>query len=82
MQNKLIGEFYNELLKELEKAGESALEDGELIDLETNNTTLYIEFSEDSKVEVAKALGLNRELGSNILKIGMMQLRLKVRKEV
>ncbi|MGL9761048.1 MAG: hypothetical protein ACR5LB_02340 [Wolbachia sp.] len=78
LQNKLIGEIYNELqpevqpqidkrLEELEKAGESAVQEGELIDVEIDNTTSYIEFSDDSKVEVAKIL---RELGSNILKIG------------
>ncbi|WP_375316763.1 hypothetical protein [Wolbachia endosymbiont (group A) of Opomyza germinationis] len=78
LQNKLIGEIYNELqpevqpqiderLEELEKAGESAVQEGELIDIEIDNTTSYIEFSGNSKVEVAKIL---RELGSNILKMG------------
>lgn len=78
LQNKLIGEIYNELqpevqpqidkqLEELEKAGESAVQEGSLIDIEIDNTTSYIEFSKDSKVEVAKIL---RELGSNILKMG------------
>ncbi|WP_425384968.1 hypothetical protein [Wolbachia endosymbiont (group A) of Sturmia bella] len=78
LQNKLIGEIYNELqpevqpqiderLEELEKAGESAVQEGELIDVEIDNTTSYIEFSGNSKVEVAKIL---RELGSNILKMG------------
>ncbi len=78
LENKLIGEIYNELqpevqpqiderLEELEKAGESAVQEGSLIDIEIDNTTSYIEFSEDSKVEVTKIL---RELGSNILKIG------------
>ncbi|AOV88189.1 ankyrin [Wolbachia endosymbiont of Drosophila incompta] len=78
LQNKLISEIYNELqpevqpqidkrLEELEKAGESAVQEGELIDVEIDNTTSYIEFSGNSKVEVAKIL---RELGSNILKMG------------
>ncbi|WP_349966959.1 hypothetical protein [Wolbachia endosymbiont of Armadillidium arcangelii] len=78
LQNKLIGEIYNELqpevqpqidkqLEELEKAGESAVQKGELIDIEIDNKMLFMEFSEDSKVEVTKIL---RELGSNILKIG------------
>ncbi|WP_395461571.1 hypothetical protein [Wolbachia endosymbiont (group A) of Therophilus tumidulus] len=78
LQNKLIGEIYNELqpevqpqidkqLDELEKAGESAVQEGELIDIEIDNKMLFMEFSEDSKVEVAKIL---RELGSNILKMG------------
>ncbi|WP_353269673.1 hypothetical protein [Wolbachia endosymbiont (group A) of Myopa testacea] len=81
LENKLIGEIYNELqpevqpqiderLEELEKAGESAVQEGELIYVEIDNTTSYIEFSEDSKIEVAKILEANRELGSNILKIG------------
>ncbi|MGX9892622.1 hypothetical protein [Wolbachia endosymbiont of Protocalliphora sialia] len=88
LQNKLIGEIYDELqpevqpqidkqLEELEKAGESAVQEGSLIDLEIDNATLYIEFSEDSKVEVAKIL---RELGSNILKIGNDAVEVKSEK--
>ncbi|QJT94755.1 hypothetical protein HGO53_06685 [Wolbachia endosymbiont of Diaphorina citri] len=88
LQNKLIGEIYNELqpevqpqidkrLEELEKAGESAVQEGELIDVEIDNTTSYIEFSDDSKVEVAKIL---RELGSNILKIGNDAVEVKSEK--
>ncbi|MGL9759426.1 MAG: hypothetical protein ACR5LA_12065, partial [Wolbachia sp.] len=88
LQNKLIGEIYNELqpevqpqidkqLEELEKAGESAVQEGELIDVEIDNTTSYIEFSEDSKIEVAKIL---RELGSNILKIGNDAVEVKSEK--
>lgn len=91
LQNKLIGEIYNELqpevqpqiekqLEELEKAGESAVQEGELIDIEIDNTTSYIEFSDDSKVEVAKVLGLNKELGSNILKIGNNAVEVKSEK--
>ncbi|WP_264683205.1 hypothetical protein [Wolbachia endosymbiont (group B) of Euphydryas aurinia] len=88
LENKLIGEIYNELqpevqpqiderLEELEKAGESAVQEGELIDIEIDNTTSYIEFSGDSKVEVAKIL---RELGSNILKIGNNAVEVKSEK--
>ncbi len=88
LQNKLIGEIYNELqpevqpqiderLEELEKAGENAMQEGELIDVEIDNTTSYIEFSGDSKVEVAKIL---RELGSNILKIGNDAVEVKSEK--
>ncbi|MFP3021397.1 MAG: hypothetical protein ACEY3K_00060, partial [Wolbachia sp.] len=88
LQNKLIGEIYNELqpevqpqidsqLEELEKAGESAVQEGELIDIEIDNTTSYIEFSDNSKVEVAKIL---RELGSNILKIGNNAVEVKSEK--
>ncbi|RDD34861.1 hypothetical protein Wcon_01024 [Wolbachia endosymbiont of Cylisticus convexus] len=88
LQNKLIGEIYNELqpevqpqiderLEELEKAGESAVQEGKLIDVEIDNTTSYIEFSGDSKVEVAKIL---RELGSNILKIGNDAVEVKSEK--
>ncbi len=91
LENKLIGEIYNELqpevqpqidrqLEELEKAGESAVQEGELIDIEIDNATLYIEFSEDSKVEVAKVLKANRELGSNILKIGNDAVEVKSEK--
>ncbi|MHC3931048.1 UNVERIFIED_CONTAM: hypothetical protein LBW92_01000 [Wolbachia endosymbiont of Nasonia longicornis] len=88
LENKLIGEIYNELqpevqpqiderLEELEKAGESAVQEGELIDIEIDNTTSYIEFSENSKIEVAKIL---RELGSNILKIGNDAVEVKSEK--
>ncbi|QDH18331.1 hypothetical protein wCauA_01310 [Wolbachia endosymbiont of Carposina sasakii] len=88
LQNKLIGEIYNKLqpevqpqidkqLEELEEAGESAVQEGELIDIEIDNTTSYIEFSDDSKVEVAKIL---RELGSNILKIGNDAVEVKSEK--
>ncbi|WP_265034107.1 hypothetical protein [Wolbachia endosymbiont (group B) of Phalera bucephala] len=91
LQNKLIGEIYNELqpevqpqidkrLEELEKAGESAVQEGELIDIEIDNTTSYIEFSDDSKVEVAKILEANRKLGSNILKIGNDAVEVKSEK--
>lgn len=89
LQNKLmIGEIYNELqpevqpqidkrLEELEKAGESAVKEGELIDVEIVNTTSYIEFSGNSKIEVAKIL---RELGSSILKIGNDAVEVKSEK--
>lgn len=81
LQNELIGEIYNELqqevqpqidkkLEELEKAGESAVQEGALIDIEIDNKMLFMEFSEESKVEVAKLLDLNIKLESNILKIG------------
>ncbi len=91
LQNKLIGEIYDELqpevqpqidkqLEELEKAGESAVQEGSLIDLEIDNTTSYIEFSDNSKVEVAKILEANRKLGSNILKIGNDAVEVKSEK--
>ncbi|WP_264735764.1 hypothetical protein [Wolbachia endosymbiont (group A) of Rhinocyllus conicus] len=91
LQNKLIGEIYNELqpeiqpqidkqLEELGKAGESAVQEGALIDLEIDNRTFFVEFSEDSKVEVAKVLKANRELGSNILKIGNDAVEVKSEK--
>ncbi|WP_265030251.1 hypothetical protein [Wolbachia endosymbiont (group A) of Philonthus cognatus] len=91
LQNKLIGEIYNELqpevqpqidkrLEELEKAGESAIQEGALIDLEIDNRTFFVEFSENSKVEVAKILEANRKLGSNILKIGNDAVEVKSEK--
>ncbi|WP_264339197.1 hypothetical protein [Wolbachia endosymbiont (group A) of Cydia splendana] len=91
LQNKLIGEIYNELqpevqpqidkqLEELEEAGENAVQEGELIDVEIDNTTSYIEFSGNSKVEVAKILEANRKLGSNILKIGNDAVEVKSEK--
>lgn len=91
LENKLIGEIYNELqpevqpqvekqLEELEKAGENAVQEGELIDVEIDNTTSYIEFSGNSKVEVAKILEANRKLGSNIVKIGNDAVEVKSEK--
>ncbi|WP_353283605.1 hypothetical protein [Wolbachia endosymbiont (group A) of Pogonocherus hispidulus] len=91
LQNKLIGEIYNELQREvqlhidkklenLRKIGESAIQEGALIDVEIDNTTSYIEFSEDSKIEVAKILEVKRELGSNILKIGNDAVEVKSEK--
>ncbi|WP_264735465.1 hypothetical protein [Wolbachia endosymbiont (group A) of Rhinocyllus conicus] len=91
LQNKLIGEIYNELqpeiqpqidkqLEELGKAGESAVQEGALIDIEIDNKMLFMEFSEDSKVEVAKILEANRKLGSNILKIGNDAVEVKSEK--
>ncbi len=56
------------------------MQEGELIDIEIDNTTSYIEFSEDSKIEVAKVLDRNRELGSNILKIGNDAVEVKSEK--
>ncbi|WP_264685707.1 hypothetical protein [Wolbachia endosymbiont (group B) of Pandemis corylana] len=94
LENKLIGEIYNELqpevqlqrdkqLGELRKAGESAIQEGSLIDLEMDNTTSYIEFSGNSEVEVAKILestGLNKVLGSSVLKIGNSAVEVKSEK--
>ncbi len=94
LQNKLISEIYNELqpevqpqidkqLEELRKAGKSAVQEGALVDLEIDNTTSYMEFSEDSKVEVAKILegtGLNRGIGSNILRMGNNAVEVKSEK--
>ncbi|WP_264735420.1 hypothetical protein [Wolbachia endosymbiont (group A) of Rhinocyllus conicus] len=88
LQNKLIGEIYDELqsevqpqidkqLEELEKAGESAIQEGSLIDFEIDNTTSYIEFSDDSKVEVAKILEANRGL---ILRMGNNAVEVKSEK--
>ncbi|WP_338481614.1 hypothetical protein [Wolbachia endosymbiont (group A) of Nomada hirtipes] len=88
LQNKLIGEIYNELqpevqpqidkqLEELEEAGESAVQEGSLIDFEIDNTTSYIEFSDDSKVEVAKILEANRGL---ILRMGNNAVEVKSEK--
>ncbi|MFP3031164.1 MAG: hypothetical protein ACEY3M_08530, partial [Wolbachia sp.] len=61
----------------LEKAGESAVQEGELIDIEIDNTTSYIEFSDNSKVEVAKILEANRGL---ILRMGNNAVEVKSEK--
>ncbi|WP_265029697.1 hypothetical protein [Wolbachia endosymbiont (group A) of Philonthus cognatus] len=88
LQNKLIGEIYNELQREvqlhidkklenLRKIGESAIQEGALIDVEIDNTISYIEFSEDSKIEVAKILEANRGL---ILRMGNNAVEVKSEK--
>ena len=77
LENKLIGEIYNELqpevqpqiderLEELEKAGENAMQEGELIDVEIDNTTSYIEFSGDSKVTAIKLRESDGRLNYNL----------------
>ncbi|WP_457923735.1 hypothetical protein [Wolbachia endosymbiont of Muscidifurax uniraptor] len=97
LQNKLLGEIYKELqpevqpqidkrLKELRKVGESAVQRGAVIDVEMDNKTFFMEFSEDSKIEVAKVLegtrnlGLDKWLGSNIIKMGGSEVEVKSEK--
>ncbi|WP_250295809.1 hypothetical protein [Wolbachia endosymbiont of Oedothorax gibbosus] len=76
LQNKLIGETYNELQKEvqpqlekqreeLKKVGENALHKGTVIDVERDNETYFMELSADSEVEVAKVVEGARNLGLN-----------------
>lgn len=91
LQNKLIGETYNELqpevqpqidkqLEERRKAGKNAVRGGSVIDVEIDNKTSLMKFSEGSTVEVAKALegtDLNSGLGSNIIKIGNSEFEVK-----
>ncbi|MBS9530010.1 hypothetical protein INQ25_01085 [Wolbachia endosymbiont of Rhagoletis cerasi] len=91
LQNKLIGETYNELqpevqpqidkqLEERKKAGKNAVRGGSVIDVEIDNKTSLIKFSEGSTVEVAKALegtDLNSGLGSNIIKIGSGEIEIR-----
>jgi len=76
LQNKLVGETYNELQKEvqpqlekqreeLKKVGENALHKGTVIDVERDNETYFMELSADSEVEVAKVVEGTRNLGLN-----------------
>ncbi|WP_406720016.1 hypothetical protein [Wolbachia endosymbiont (group A) of Volucella inflata] len=97
LQNKLLGEIYKELqpevqpqidkrLEELRKVGESAVQRGAVIDVEMDNKTFFMEFSEDSKIEVAKVLegtrdlGLDKGLGSNIIKMGNSEIEVRTEK--
>nr|WP_310437602.1 hypothetical protein [Wolbachia endosymbiont of Aedes albopictus] len=97
LQNKLLGEIYKELqpemqpqidkrLEELRKVGESAVKRGAVIDVEMDNKTFFMEFSEDSKIEVAKVLegtrdlGLDKGLGSNIIKMGDSEIEVRTEK--
>ncbi len=97
LKNELVGEIYKELqpevqpqidkrLEELRKVGESAVQRGAVIDVEMDNKTFFMEFSEDSKIEVAKVLegtrnlGLDKGLGSNIIKMGNSEIEVRTEK--
>ncbi|VVC27475.1 Cro/C1-type helix-turn-helix domain,Lambda repressor-like, DNA-binding domain, partial [Cinara cedri] len=83
LKNKLIGETYNELekevqpkidkqLEELKKAGENAVREGAVIDVRIDNETFFMELSKDSRIEVAKLIEGTRNLGLNkgLVKLG------------
>ncbi|WP_223158811.1 hypothetical protein [Wolbachia endosymbiont of Pentalonia nigronervosa] len=83
LKNKLIGEIYNELekevqpkidkqLEELKKAGEKAVQGGTVIDVRIDNKIFFMEFSKDSIVEVAKVVEGTKNLGLNngLVKLG------------
>lgn len=83
LKNKLIGETYNELekevqpkidkqLEELKKASENAVQGGAVIDVRIDNKTFFMELSKDSIVEVAKVVEGTKNLGLNkgLVKLG------------
>ncbi len=91
LENKLIGEIYNELqpevqpqidkqLEGLRKVGESAVQGGSVEDVEIDNRTVFIKFSESSTVEPAKVLEGLEGWGSHIIKIGNNEVEVKVEK--
>ncbi|MFT4327484.1 MAG: hypothetical protein AB3P07_02525, partial [Wolbachia pipientis] len=91
LEDKLIGEIYNELqpeiqpqidkqLEGLRKVGESAVQGGSVEDMEIDNRTVFIKFSESSTVEPAKVLEGLEGWGSHIIKIGNNEVEVKVEK--
>lgn len=83
LQNKLIGETYNELEKEvqpqldkqreeLKKVVKNALCKGNVVDMEIDNEAYFTELSKDSIVEVAKIIEGTKSLGLNkgLVKLG------------
>ncbi|APR99042.1 hypothetical protein [Wolbachia endosymbiont of Folsomia candida] len=78
-------QVHNRLAK-LRQVAENATATGSVENVEIDNQTFHIEFSQNSKVEIAKvvegarSLGLSNghlELGSNIIKIGEGELEIK-----
>lgn len=102
MQDKGISEIHNKLyqeirpqidkwLKELREIGESAIEnEGIIEDVEMDNQTFFMKFSENSKVDVArvlegtKNLGLTTgevKLGGDVIEIGNSKVEVRSGKE-
>ncbi|BET37302.1 MULTISPECIES: hypothetical protein [Wolbachia] len=94
MHNKLYQEIrpqIDEWLKELRETGESAIEnEGIIEDVEIDNQTFFMKFSENSKVNIArvlegtKNLGLTTgevKLGGDVIEIGNSKVEVKSGKE-
>ncbi|WP_353281081.1 hypothetical protein [Wolbachia endosymbiont (group B) of Horisme vitalbata] len=94
MHNKLYQEIrpqIDEWLKELREIGESAIEnEGIIEDVEMDNQTFFMKFSENSKVNIArvlegtKNLGLTTgevKLGGDVIEIGNSKVEVRSGKE-
>ncbi len=94
MHNKLYQEIrpqIDEWLKELREIGESAIENERIIeDVEIDNQTFFMKFSDNSKVNIARVLegttnlGLTTgevKLGGDVIKIGNSKVEVKSGKE-
>ncbi|WP_353274105.1 hypothetical protein [Wolbachia endosymbiont (group A) of Ennomos erosarius] len=94
MHNKLYQEIrpqIDELLKELREIGESAIEnEGIIEDVEIDNQTFFMKFSENSKVNIArvlegtKNLGLTTgevKLGGDVIEMGNSKVEVRSGKE-
>ncbi len=94
MHDKLYQEIHpqiDEWLKELREIGESAIEnEGIIEDVEIDNQTFFMKFSENSKVNIArvlegtKNLGLTTgevELGGDVIEIGNSKVEVRSGKE-
>lgn len=94
MHNKLYQEIspqIDEWLKELREIGESAIEnEGIIEDVEIDNQTFFMKFSENSKVNIArvlegtKNLGLTTgevKLGGDVIEIGNSKVEVRSEKE-
>ncbi|WP_341815177.1 hypothetical protein [Wolbachia endosymbiont (group B) of Aricia artaxerxes] len=94
MHNKLYQEVrpqIDEWLKELREIGESAIEnEGIIEDVEMDNQTFFMKFSESSKVNIArilegtKNLGLTTgevKLGGDVIEIGNSKVEVRIGKE-
>ncbi len=102
LQDKGISEMYNKLyqeirpqidewLKELREIGESAIEnEGIIEDVEIDNQTFFMKFSENSKVNIARVLEGTRnlglttgevKLGGDVIEVGNSKVEVRSEKE-
>lgn len=88
IQKEVEPQIYNRLQK-LREVGENAAIEGSVENVEIDNKTFFVEFSQDSKVEIAKVvqgakdLGLSKgeiKLSSSIIKIGDGEIEIKTGK--
>ncbi|WP_341808263.1 hypothetical protein [Wolbachia endosymbiont (group E) of Neria commutata] len=83
---KEIEPLVHERLKMLREVAESATIEGTVCNVEVDNKTFFMEFSQDSRVDIGKVfngarnLGLNKgdlNLGGNIVRLGDAEVKIK-----